>query len=280
MTTNHSLKQLIRARMRITGESYTQARRNSMRTYNPTNVPLLDNLLPSNEHLIFRKENEMQGDGLHLVLGSNGSGRTTTMNSLVDYYMRMNCNARLVSIAMKQEIKMPAEFAQVNIDPFDTSYIPTGGSYSLFHPARRMRPDYISYHEIRNEADVSEALHAGLSGHTVFSTLHAPNEEYAISKMENMVSKDENEREVISAYFRECLKSLTTMNIVKVGGHRLRFATSIPMTKESWDAAHENQLTNWCSANGYESSTMKIERLLKEKVLEYGPHGLQAVVEK
>jgi len=280
MTINHSLKQLIRARMRVTGETYTQARRNSMQSYNPTNIPLLDNLLSPNEHAIFNKENGMQGYGLHLVLGGSGSGRTTTMNSLVDYYMRRNHNARLVSIAMKQEIKLSADFFQVNIDPFDTSYPDTEGRHFLFHPALRMRPDYISYHEIRDEVDVRESLYAGLSGHTVFSTLHAPNEEYAISKMKNMISRDEKERQVTSVYFRECLKSLTTMNIVKVGNHRLRFATSIPITKESWDATSKGQLTNWCTANGYESSTMKIERLLKEKVLEYGPHGLQAVIER
>jgi len=288
MTENRVFKNLIRARMQITGESYTVARRSFQTKYSFNNTPKLDTLLAEKDYEVIQKHKEERDYGLHLVIGRTGSGKTTTRNSILDYYMDNPRGRRLVMLENNNEIgdeqvldviklfinteagKKFREENQAGLDKLKP----------FIRQVLRMRTDYISYDEIR---DSYEAYHLGQCANTgggVFSTMYAINEENAVGRLTHLANSRDSNSKYLAPLFRDNLESLTTMNMVRLGDTRLRFATTIPMTKESWDAALKGRLNDWCAANGHESSTMKIERLLKEKVLEYGPHGLQAVVEK
>lgn len=289
MTENRAFKNLIRARMQITGESYTVARKSFQAKYSFNNTPKLENLLVEKDYKVLEKDkNENDHYGLHLIIGGMGSGKTTTRNAILDYYMDNPQRRRLVMLENTNEIgdKQVLDVVKLFINTEagkkfrEENQAGPDKLRPFMREVLRMRTDYISYDEIR---DGYEAYHLGQCANTgigAFSTMHTMKEEDAVFKLTHLAEWTEKEGGYPSELFRGTLKTLTTMNTAILGKIRLRFATTIPMTTESWDAALKGQLNDWCAANGHESSTMKIERLLKEKVLEYGPHGLQAVVEK
>ena len=288
MTENRVFKNLIRARMQITGESYTVARRSFQTKYSFNNTPKLDTLLAEKDYEVIQKHKEERDYGLHLIIGGMGSGKTTTRNAILDYYMDNPQRRRLVMLENTNEIgdKQVLDVVKLFINTEagkkfrEENQAGPDKLRPFMREVLRMRTDYISYDEIR---DGYEAYHLGQCANTgigAFSTMHTMKEEDAVFKLTHLAEWTEKEGGYPSELFRGTLKTLTTMNTAILGKVRLRFATTIPMTTESWDAALKGQLNDWCAANGHESSTMKIERLLKEKVLEYGPHGLQAVVEK
>jgi hypothetical protein len=289
MTENRVFKNLVRARMQITGESYTVARKSFQTKYSFGNTPKLENLFAERDYKVLEKDKNENGHyGLHLIIGVIGSGKTTTRNSILDYYMENPRRRRLVMLENTNEIgdEPLLNVVKLFIDTEEGKKFREENQAGpdklrpFIREVLRMRTDYISYDEIR---DGYEAYHLGQAANTgigTFSTMHAMTEEHTVSRLITLAKQYGAEDGYPPELFRATLATITTMNMVRLGNDRLRFATTIPMTRESWDAAVEGQLTDWCIANGYESSTMKIERLLKEKVLEYGPHGLQAVVEK
>jgi hypothetical protein len=288
MTENRAFKNLVRARMQITGEPYTAALKSFQAKYTFNNTPKLKNFLSSKDYGVFAaKGTDAYRQGLHLVIGGIGSGKTTARNSIIDYYMNNPKGRRLVMLENENEIddEENANVIKVFIKSDEVQeFIETKETGPdklriLLNEVMRWRSDYISYDEIRDSSEAYNLGQCANTGYEIFSTMHAMKEEDAVEKLTRMTDLTDTGNRYPTEIFRHGLKSLTTMSTAILGNDRLRFATTIPMNKDSWDAALKGQLTNWCTANGYESSTMKIERLLKEKVLEYGPHGLQAVVE-
>lgn len=288
MTENRAFKNLVRARMQITGESYAVALRSFQTKDSFRNTPKLKDILAEKDYEVIRKHKTERDYDLHLVIGRSGTGKTTVRNSILDYYMGNLHSRRLIMIENNNEIsdEQVPNVIKLFINTEEGKKLREENQAGpdklkpFIQHVLRMRTDYISYDEIR---DSYEAYHLGQCSNVgcgVFSTMYATDEENAVGRLTHLTNPHDPNSKYLAQLFRNNLKSLTTMNMVRLGDARLRFATAIPMTKESWDAALEGQLNDWCAANGYESSTMKIERLLKEKVLEYGPYGLQAVVEK
>lgn len=126
-------------------------------------------------------------NGLVLVTGPTGSGKSTTLASLIEYINNTQ-HKHIISI------EDPVEFVFTNKKcvisqrqvEFDTESFSTGVKYAL-----RQDPDVIFIGEIRDMETLSAALKAAETGHLVFSTLHTNDAVQTINRIVNMFDPDQ-----------------------------------------------------------------------------------------
>lgn len=138
----------------------------------PSSIPTLDELFPQPLYALLREPltHAMNlKEGLFLVTGSTGSGKSSTLAALID----MINNTRPVNILTAED---PVEFRhhsnlavirhrQVGVD--------TPTFESALRSAMRQDPDIIMLGELRDLDTISRALTAAETGHLVLATLHS-----------------------------------------------------------------------------------------------------------
>lgn len=111
------------------------------------------------------KEAIQQPDGLIIMTGPTGCGKTTTLYAALNYLHSSNSN--IVSIENPVEINIP-HVNQVNIAPelhFDFA--------DALRSVLRQDPDIIMVGEIRDSITAKITFQAAQTGHLVLATLHA-----------------------------------------------------------------------------------------------------------
>jgi twitching motility protein PilT len=106
--------------------------------------------------------------GLVLVTGPTGSGKTTTLGSMIDYINETQ-HKHIVTIEDPIEILHPDKTSIVNQREVGTD---TQDFHSALKRVLRQDPDVILVGEMRDIETVKTALTAAETGHLVFSTLH------------------------------------------------------------------------------------------------------------
>lgn len=113
--------------------------------------------------------------GLILVVGSTGSGKTTTLYSLMKEKIKDNVNVISVEDPIEYTIK-GANQIQINEE--------TGISYlETLKSALRQDPDVFMIGEIRDKEAAEITIRSALTGHLVFSTIHAKDSISAIYRL-------------------------------------------------------------------------------------------------
>ena len=166
--------------MSVIGENYVGEESVVIRLLDTSRIPLeLDRLgfnLVQLERLEFLSH---EPNGLILVCGPTGSGKSTTIASiLVDIEKSCGGVLKILSLEDPPEYVIPG-VTQVKVDERN------GFSEALNHIFRQ-DPDIIMIGEIRDEESAEAALRASLTGHLVFATLHAGNVGEAILRLENL----------------------------------------------------------------------------------------------
>ena len=103
-------------------------------------------------------------EGIILVTGPTGSGKTTTLYSILHYL-----NSEDVNIMTLED---PVEYPTAMIRQTSASETSRLDFASGIRSMMRQDPDIILVGEIRDEDTASMALRAAMTGHQVFSTLH------------------------------------------------------------------------------------------------------------
>ncbi len=103
-------------------------------------------------------------EGIILVTGPTGSGKTTTLYSILSYL-----NTESVNIMTLED---PVEYPTPMIRQTSVSETSRLDFASGIRSLMRQDPDIILVGEIRDEDTASMALRAAMTGHQVFSTLH------------------------------------------------------------------------------------------------------------
>ena len=106
--------------------------------------------------------------GLVLVTGPTGSGKTTTLGSMIDYINETQ-HKHIVTIEDPIEILHPDKASIVNQREVGTD---TSDFHAALKRVLRQDPDVILVGEMRDIETVKTALTAAETGHLVFSTLH------------------------------------------------------------------------------------------------------------
>lgn len=113
-------------------------------------------------------------NGLFLVTGPTGSGKTTTLYALLN---ELNDESRnIITVENPVEYRI-AEFHQINVDGQSMTF---GGA---LRSVLRQDPDIVMVGEIRDQETANIAVQAAITGHLVLSTLHANNAAMAITRM-------------------------------------------------------------------------------------------------
>ncbi|MBX3386212.1 MAG: Flp pilus assembly complex ATPase component TadA [Phycisphaeraceae bacterium] len=107
----------------------------------------------------------MQDAGLLLVCGPTGSGKTTTLYNAIREIDRERRNVVTIEDPVEYHLDMVTQI------PIDDN---KGNSFgSLLRSVLRQDPDVILVGEIRDEETARTAMQAAMTGHLVFSTVHA-----------------------------------------------------------------------------------------------------------
>ncbi len=132
----------------------------------------------SPDHLMLFKRILQNPNGIILVTGPTGCGKTTTLYSALSY---LNAEERnIVTIEDPVEYEIPGiRQSQVNVRAGLTF---AKGLRSIL----RQDPDIIMVGEMRDEETVDIAIRAALTGHLVFSTLHTNDAAGAIPRLTDM----------------------------------------------------------------------------------------------
>ena len=136
------------------------------------------------------KEMTMEKNGLILVTGATGSGKTTTLAALLN---EINRNKAVHIVTLEDPIEFVHRHQQSTFNQrelgldFDT--YPNG-----LRAALRQAPKVILVGEMRDRETVEIALTAAETGHLVFSTLHTIDAGQSINRILGMFPRDEEKQ--------------------------------------------------------------------------------------
>ena len=142
--------------------------------------------------------------GMVLVTGPTGSGKTTTLYASLLSMDRADLVIRT--------IEDPVEYTLPGI-----TQVPVGGDTGrtfggALRSFLRLNPDVILVGEIRDEETVKLAVEAGLTGHTLLSTLHAPDCVSTITRLLSLV-EDAGTRDSFRVALKATLSAILSQRL-------------------------------------------------------------------
>ena len=128
--------------------------------------------------------------GMFLVTGPNGSGKTTTLATMIDY-INMNFDKHVITIEDPIEYYHPHKKSML-------SQREVGNDVPSFSEALkralRMDPDVIMVGELRDLETIEAALRAAETGHLVFGTLHTTSAQGTVTRIVDQFPVDQQEQ--------------------------------------------------------------------------------------
>ena len=149
-------------------------------------------------------------NGLVLITGPTGSGKSTTIASLIDY-VNINYPKHIITI------EDPVEFIFTNKKSIvsqrqvliDTPSFPDGIKYAL-----RQDPDVIFIGEIRDKETVVAALKAAETGHLVFATIHTNDAIQTVNRIVNMY--EPSDRDFVRSQLAQVLRGTVSQKLIPI----------------------------------------------------------------
>jgi twitching motility protein PilU len=185
--------------------------------YIPTEIPALDDLrLPS-----ILSDLIMEKRGLLLVVGATGSGKSTTIASMLDHRNAMTASHILT-------LEDPIEFLFTNRKSIVNQREIGTDAVSLniaLKNALRQAPDCILIGEIRDKDTMSAAIAYAQSGHLVVATLHANNSYQALNRIINFFPMET--RQSLFPDLATTLKAIVSQRLGPSIGGGLRAAVEV-----------------------------------------------------
>jgi twitching motility protein PilU len=158
----------------------------------------------------------MEKLGLILVVGSTGSGKSTTMASMIDY-RNSNKTGHILTI------EDPVEFAfkhKKSIVNQREVRVDTQSYGNALISAMREAPDLIMIGEIRDQPTLQNCLLFAQTGHLCMSTLHANNSYNALNRIINFFPREA--RESLLADLAIALRAVISQRLIRtVDGKRV-----------------------------------------------------------
>ena len=180
----------------------------------PTQMPSIDQLaLPP----IVKKLCD-QHQGMILVTGSTGTGKTTTLASMIDY-LNTTRNLNIISLEDPIEFVHRSKSSQVIQRELGT-HLPSFAEG--VRAAMREDPDVILVGEMRDAETISMAMTAAETGHLVLGTLHTTSATKTIDRVIDALPIEE--REQTKSFLASSLIAVITQVLLKTPDHRGRRA--------------------------------------------------------
>ncbi|HJT96820.1 MAG TPA: type IV pilus twitching motility protein PilT, partial [Rhodanobacteraceae bacterium] len=162
------------------------------------------------------KELISQPQGLILVTGPTGSGKSTTLAAMVDH-VNKNEYAHILSVEDPIEFVHTSQKCLINQREVHRD---THGFNEALRSALREDPDYVLVGEMRDIETIRLALTAAETGHLVFATLHTSSAAKTIDRIIDVFPA--GEKPMVRSMLSESLRAVISQSLLKkVGGGRI-----------------------------------------------------------
>lgn len=147
-------------------------------------------------------------NGIVLVTGPTGSGKSTTLASLIEH---INATSQKHIVTIEDPIEFiytnkKSVVSQRQIE-IDTPSYPEGVKYAL-----RQDPDVVLIGEIRDRETMSAALKAAETGHLVYATMHTNDAVQTVNRIVNIY--EPSDREFVRKQLAECLRGTIAQRLL------------------------------------------------------------------
>lgn len=169
----------------------------------------VESVIPRFEQINLPKVLEKIADrtqGLVLVVGPTGAGKTTTIVSMIDFINQTRC-CHIVSIEdpieyVFRDKKAIISQREIGIDVPDYN--------QALKYLMRQDPDVVFIGEMRDAATVTAGMRAAETGHLVFGTIHSANASQAIGRLLELFPQNERDqvRKILSLSIKAVISQL------------------------------------------------------------------------
>jgi twitching motility protein PilT len=154
--------------------------------------------------------------GLVLVTGPTGSGKSTTLATLIDY-INQNRSDHIITIEDPVEFVHPNKKCLINQREIGTH---TKSFKAALRAALREDPDIVLVGEMRDLETIAIAIETAETGHLVFGTLHTTSAPSTVDRIIDQFPADQQEQ--IRVMLSESLRGVIAQVLCKkVGGGRV-----------------------------------------------------------
>lgn len=166
--------------------------------------------------------------GLVLITGATGSGKTTTLASLIDY---INTKKARHVITIEDPIEYVYPYGKSMIHQREVGRDVSDFATAL-RSALREDPDVILVGEMRDQETISAAITAAETGHLVFATLHTNS---AVETVERIIgSYPPHAQEQARTQLANVLKGVCTQTLIpRRDGDGMVIATEVMLNNEA-----------------------------------------------
>src|SRR5208282_4220642 len=155
------------------------------------------------------KELAMEQLGMVLIVGSTGSGKSSTLASMIDY-RNSTRTGHILTIEDPMEFGFKHKKSIVNQREIGMD---TQSYESALISAMREAPDLLMIGEIRDKPTLQSALLFAQTGHLCLSTLHANNSYHALNRIINFFPREA--REALLADLSISLRCIVSQRLVR-----------------------------------------------------------------
>ncbi len=200
--------------------------------------------------------------GLVLATGVAGSGKSTTLASMIEY---INRNAPKHIITIEDPIEFMFEDRQSIVNQREIGMDVQSFAQAL-RQAMRQSPDVILIGEMRDRETVSAAISAAETGHLVFSTLHTVN---AVQTVERIITFFEpHQHDLVRLQLALNLAGVISMRLIKTKeGNRMVPACELlintPTVRELLESGSTRMLPKALAEGSYYGTMTFNQSLIK-----------------
>ncbi|ADL55738.1 PilT/PilU family type 4a pilus ATPase [Gallionella capsiferriformans] len=151
----------------------------------------------------------MEKRGLILVVGATGSGKSTTLASMIDYRSRTQ-TGHILTIEDPIEYLFKHDKSIVNQREIGTD---TKNYENALSCGMREAPDVLMIGEVRDRETLKHALIFAQTGHLCLTTLHANNSYHALNRIVNFFPYDS--RQSVLSDLSMCLRAVISQRLVR-----------------------------------------------------------------
>ena len=200
--------------------------------------------------------------GLVLVTGATGSGKTTTLAAMIDH---LNSTRQQHILTIEDPIEFIHASRQCLINQREV-HRDTHSFAAALRSALREDPDVIMLGEMRDLETIRLALTAAETGHLVLATLHTPSAAKTIDRVVDVFAGEE--KAMVRAMLSESLQAVISQTLVrKPGGGRVAAHEIMLGTPAIRNLIRENKVSQMVmaiqtgGALGMQTLEMSLKRL-------------------